>query len=321
MRVITVGTSNITREMIKAFKLAGVTVHACVSRALDRARDFAYTNGVKFYLSDYEKALTSVNFDTVYIAVPNSLHYEYAKKALDAGKNVIVEKPFCTNLEQANELFEMAKENNLFIFENMTTVHNPIMKTLKADLAMIGPVRYIEMNFYKRSRKYDDFIKGNNPPIFDPKMAGGALMDMNVYNIAFVLELFGMPNSISYHPNINKDIDVSGCAILHYEGFTTSLNAGKDAWSRSFACISGEKGHIYINDVPSRFNMYDIFPDGQNSIRRKVGIDDYLALNVRDFDYIMSTGDYNKYNEFVRDTLAEMKVLDSLRRSGKIKFD
>ena len=102
MRVITVGTSNIVREMIKAFKLAGVTVHACVSRSLERAQDFAYSNGVKFYLSDYDKSLTSKNYDTVYIAVPNSLHFEYAKKALEAGKNVIVEKPMCANLQEAH---------------------------------------------------------------------------------------------------------------------------------------------------------------------------------------------------------------------------
>ena len=321
MRVITVGTSKITREMIKAFKLAGVTVHACVSRSLEKAREFAYANGVKFYLSDYDKALTSKQFDTVYIAVPNSLHYEYAKKALVAGKNVIVEKPICTNLNEANALFDFARSKGLYVFENMTVVHNPIMKLIKENLDLIGPIKYVEMNFYKKSGEYDNFVAGKLPAKFNPKYAGGAIMDMGVYNIAFVLELFGMPDSLSYHPHIVDDIDVSGCAILNYKDITCSLNAGKDAYSKSFACISGEKGYIYVNDRPSRFNTYDIFVDGQNSKRRKVNIDDYLSKDVRDFDYIITNNDTFKYNEYVKTSQNEMIVLDSLRKSGKIIFD
>ena len=321
MRVITVGTSQITRDMIKAFKLADVTVHACVSRSLDKAHDFAYSNGVKFYLSDYDKALTSKNYDTVYIAVPNALHYEYAKKALEAGKNVIVEKPICTNLQEAQELFDIANSNGLFVFENMTIVHNPIMKLLKEDLSMIGPIKYIQTNFYKKSSAYVAFASGELPAKFDPELAGGSLMDMNVYNIAFVLELLGMPVTLSYHPHIYREIDVSGCAVLNYSDAVCSLNAGKDASSKSFASIMGDKGYIYINDSPSRFNSYDIFVEGQNSKRRKVNIDDYLSKNVRDFDYVIKNDDYNKYNEYVKASKNEMKVLDSLRKSGKLNFD
>ena len=321
MRVITVGTSKITREMIKAFKLAGVTVHACVSRSLDRAQDFAYSNGVKFYLSDYDKALTSKNYDTVYIATPNALHFKYAKKALEAGKNVIVEKPICTNLKEARELFDIANSRGLYVFENMTVVHNPIMKLLKDDLKLIGPVKYIEMNFYKKSAVYNDFESGELPAKFDPKLAGGSLMDMNVYNIAFVLNLLGMPHTLSYHPHMVRDIDVSGCAILNYSDAVCSLNAGKDASSKSFVSIMGDKGYIYVNDRPSRFNSYDIFVDGENSKRRKVNIDDYLSKNIRDFDYIIKNDDYNKYNDYVKASKNEMKVLDSLRKSGKLNFD
>lgn len=321
MRVITVGTGKIVREMIKAFKLAGITVHACVSRSLDRAQDFAYSNGVKFYLSDYDKALTSKNYDTVYIAVPNSLHFEYAKKALEAGKNVIVEKPICKDSQETKKLFEIANMRGLFVFENMTVVHNPITKLIKEDLKLISPVRYIEMNFYNKGSDYDAFIAGENPPKYSPEYAGGSLMDMNVYNVAFVLELLGMPLSISYHPRMIRGIDVSGCALLNYGETLCSLNAGKDANSKNFICITGEKGHIYVNDTPNRFNTYDVFVDGENSKRRKVNIEDYLSKNARDFDQIIKENDYDKYNELVKTSKNEMKVLDSLRRSGKINFD
>lgn len=321
MRVITVGTSNIVRDMIKAFKLAGVTVHGCVSRSTDRAKEFALSNGIKFFLSDYDKALTSKNYDTVYIAVPNALHFEYAKKALEAGKNVIVEKPICSNIKDTIALYDLAKSKGLYIFENMTVLHNPTVKLLKEDLDLIGKVKYIEMNFYSKGKDYPDFIAGKNPPKFDPKLAGGSLMDMGVYNIALTLELLGMPDSLSYHPHIIDNIDVSGCSILNYDDAVASLNSGKDANSKNFICITGEKGYIFVNGPSNRFNSYDVFSDTDSSKRRKVNIEDYLSKNVRDFDYVINNNDYNLYNEYIKASKNEIKVLDSLRKSGKIIFD
>ena len=102
MKVVTVGTSSIVSSCISSFKNAGIEVFACVGRDLQRVKSFAEKNDVQYYSNDYDKVLTSKAFDFVYIATPNHKHYEYAKKAILAHKNVILEKPLCSNLKQAS---------------------------------------------------------------------------------------------------------------------------------------------------------------------------------------------------------------------------
>lgn len=318
MRVITVGTSNICKEMIRAFKLHGANVHACVSRTIERAKDFAASNGVKFYSSDYDSALSSDKFDTVYIAVPNSLHFKYAKKALMNNKNVILEKPFCSNLKEAIELFSIANKNGLYIFENMTVVHNPILNNIKNDIKTIAPIRSVEMSFYHYAPEYKELLAGKLPNVFNPKFDGGTLMDLNVYNICFVLDLFGIPRSLSYHPNLINGIDVSGYAIMNYDGINACLNSGKNAFSKSYGLISGEKGYIYIDDAINRFSSYNLCINGDMPKQYKVNIDNYLLLNIKNFDNIISSHNTKEYYTYVKKTLNEMKVIDLLRKSGKL---
>lgn len=321
MRIITVGTSLICKNMIKAFKLAGFTVHACVSRDKDRAKDFAISNGVKFYLDDYDKALTSQNFEVVYIAVPNALHYEYARKALLAGKSVIVEKPICSNSEDLEDLLKLAKVNGLFVLENMKVVHNRTMDSLKKVIFDIGPIRNVQANFYRKASTYEEFKKGGLPNLFNPKLAGGVLMDLNIYNIMFALDLFGFPESLSYHPRIVFDIDVSGSAILNYDDLSVCLNAGMDGDGRSYCLITGEDGYILINDRVSNFRSFDVYKNGSLPKRYKCNIDNLLVLNTNDFYKILNDKNMDLYNKYVAYSLMEVKTLELLLESGNIKFN
>lgn len=307
--------------MIKAFRLAGFTVHACVSRDINRAKDFAIQNGVKFYLDDYDKALSSQNYEAVYIAVPNGLHYEYARKALLAGKSVIIEKPICSNYEELDYLLKLAKTKGLFVLENMKVVHNRTMDSLKKEIFDIAPIRNIQANFYRKASSYDDFKKGEIVNLFNPKLSGGVLMDLNVYNIMFALVLFGLPDSLSYHPRTISGIDVSGCAILNYDDFDAYLNAGMDGDGKSFCLITGENGYVLINDRVSNFKEFDIYKNGSLPKHFKCNIDNLLVSNASDFFKILNEKDYDLYDKFVGYSLTEMKVLDLLINSGNIKFD
>lgn len=321
MRIITVGTSKICRDMIKAMKLAGFTVHACVSRNINRARDFAISNGVKFYLDDYDKALTSKNFEAVYIALPNALHFEYAKKALLANKHVILEKPFCTNYRDSEELFNIAKARGLFIFENMKVVHNSALDHLRKAIVEIAPVRNIQANMYELASSYDEFKKGNLPNVFNPKLGGGALLDLNVYNVMFMIDLFGLPDSLSYHPHIDSNVDVSGCAIFHYDDFDAVLNAGYNADSKSYILLSGENGYITINSRITRLREFDLYRNGALIKHYKYNVEDFLVSNAKDFIKIINETNYDLYNKYVSYTLMEIKTLELLAQSGNLNFD
>jgi len=72
-----------------------------------------------------DKAVKDENIDTVYLGIINSMHYEYCKKALESGKNVICEKPFTSNIRELKELIDLAKSKNLFLFEAITMIYSP----------------------------------------------------------------------------------------------------------------------------------------------------------------------------------------------------
>lgn len=105
MKVVTVGTSKITETNIHEMKLVGTEVYACVSRDLNRAKNFAYKNNVELYSNNYDRVLRSNEFDFVYIGLPNSLHYEYAKKALENGKTLLLKSQYVLIKKKQGNLF------------------------------------------------------------------------------------------------------------------------------------------------------------------------------------------------------------------------
>ena len=85
--------------------------------------------------------LDQTDIDTVYIGLINSVHYEYARRALDKGKHLILEKPFTGTLAETEELIRLAKQQSLFVFEAITVLHNDVIGKMLADLPKLGTIR------------------------------------------------------------------------------------------------------------------------------------------------------------------------------------
>ena len=320
MRIVTVGTSKICSLLIEAFKLANVDVFACVGRDPQKTEEFARANNVSYNASDYDAVLSSDIFDTVYLAVPNALHYSYAKKALLAHKNVICEKPLCASLNEAKDLALLANSQKCFLFDATTTCHNIAFKQLKDDIKKVGRVRTVSVDFCQYSSKYDDFKNGVIGSNFDPKMVGGALMDLGIYNVAFILGLFGLPKAVKYFPNMDKGIDTSGISILKYDDFIVSSNASKDANGGSGFYIRGDNGYIESNIQVSKLNEYTIYlNDGTVKTRSYDSKNQYLD-EINDFKLMVDYKNYRKCNDYLTAALSNIKILDELRRSAGIEI-
>ncbi|MGM9530328.1 Gfo/Idh/MocA family protein, partial [Intestinibacter sp.] len=192
---------------------------------------------------DFEQ-LCKLGIDTVYIAVPNFLHFEYCKMALEKGLNVIVEKPITSNYKEALILQDIARENKLFLFEAITTLYLENYLKIKELIPRIGNIKIVQSQFSQYSRRYDDFIEGKILPVFDPNKSGGALMDLNLYNVHYVMGLFGMPQDVHYYPNIERNIDTSGTLMLTYQNFIAMCVAAKDCKGICGGVIQGTKGSI-----------------------------------------------------------------------------
>src|SRR5699024_5520848 len=103
-------------------------------------------------------------------------------------------------------------------------------------------------NFVQYSSRYDAFLEGDIAPVFNPKMGGGALVDLNIYNIHFVLALLGEPKKIQYLTNMNRGVDTSGLLTLSYEYAQVNCIGAKDSHGLKQILIQGEKGVMIIED-------------------------------------------------------------------------
>lgn len=321
MKVVTVGTSKICEILIAEMKKVDIEVFACVGRDNNKTKEFAKNNFIPYHAIDFDSVITSNAFDTVYLAIPNSLHYVYAKKALENGKNVICEKPLASNLKQAKELVMLANKNKLFLFDATSNLHLLAFKQLKDDVKLLKQIRLVDVDFSKYSSKYDDFLANKNPNVFNPKLSGGALMDLGIYNIAFTAGLFGLPNGLRYYPNMQKDIDTSGVAILKYDNFVASLINGKDCDKGNFFHIKGENGFISCNQASSCFNEYEIILKDGTYKKRLYDPSCHYKDELLDFKLMYDYKNYQKNNEYLKYTLMNMKILDELRQSCGINFE
>ena len=96
---------------------------------------------------DYDELLNDDEIDTIYVALPNHLHYEYTKKALLHNKHVICEKPFTSNVNELDELIALAKQQNCLLFEAITNQYLPTFKEIKEKISEIGKISIISSNY------------------------------------------------------------------------------------------------------------------------------------------------------------------------------
>ena len=171
-------------------------IHALYARKEEVRRELCEKYGIPEQYASYEEMLADPEVDTVYVALPNALHYPFSRQALEAGKHVILEKPFTVTWEEAKELADLAREKKLYLFEAITNQYNPNYEKMRKLLPKLGEIKIVQLNFSQYSSRYDKFKEGVISPVFDPKMAGGALTDINIYNIHFVAGLFGKPVSV-----------------------------------------------------------------------------------------------------------------------------
>lgn len=225
---------------------------------IDNLEKLQMQYGIDRVYMDIDECLANEEIDTVYVAVPNHLHFAFAKKALEAGKNVICEKPFTLNLAELEELAELAQTKQLILLEAITNQYMMNYQKIKEAVPTLGEIKVIECNYSQYSSRYDAFKAGEVLPAFNPKFGGGALMDINIYNIHFVVGLLGAPSSVKYLANIEKDIDTSGILILNYPDTKVVCIGAKDSTATIRSTIQGTKGSVIVNGATNVLDNFDI---------------------------------------------------------------
>lgn len=258
-------------RMVKALPEIELAAIVGTKRSQEKLVSIQAENQIGEIFTDFDQCLNEAEFDTVYVAVPNHLHFEFAKKALENGKNVICEKPFTLNLAQFMELKAIALEKGLVLVEAITNQYLENYQAIKDVLPRLGELKIMECNYSQYSSRYDQFKAGVILPAFNPQMGGGALMDINIYNIHFVIGLLGKPESVTYLANIEKGIDTSGILILNYPQTKVICIGAKDSAAAIRSTIQGNKGSVIINGPTSTLMELESQINGQES--QKLGVD------------------------------------------------
>lgn len=287
----------------------------------DKLLDLKQKHGFKYIYTDFEQMLNNNEIDTVYLGVNNHLHYTFALKALNANKHIILEKPFTSNYNQALKLVELAKRKKLMIFEAISTIHNPNYLKIKELLPTIGDIKIVSLNYTQYSSRYDAFKKGEILPAFDYTKSGGALMDLNTYNIHFAVGLFGLPNKVDYIANISNNIDTSGILTMDYQSFKAVSIAAKDCGAPFVNCIQGDLGCIYTSSPLFTLTHFEyqlnkekpIHYDLTNNMHR-------MKHEFIDFLNIYNNKDYEACNQIMEHALDVMKVLTDARAKVNLVF-
>ncbi len=318
MKIGTIGSGMIVDMFANAVSLCDkIEIDACYSRTMEKA--IATKN--KYHAKKAYDSLTDLfndeELDIIYIASPNSLHYPYAKQALEAKKHAILEKPFASNSKEVKDLFRIAEERHVLIFEAITVLSMPNYMELKNHVKDLGNITLVQANYSQYSSKYNALMAGELPNVFNLEYSGGCLMDINIYNLHPTIDLFGKPEHAYYYPRKHANgIDLSGVIILTYKDFIAELSAAKDSKSRCFYMVQGDKNYI---EAPKGINTApELFYNGET-----INLQDapnHMYYELTNFTKAFESSDLEYYNKCKQHTIDVYEVVDELKASASIVF-
>lgn len=322
MKLAIVGTGKIVEEALPYLAGWGWEAAAvCTTpRSAEKGRTLAAQCGGARVYTDCAAMLAHAQADAVYIASPNALHYDMALQALRAGWNVIVEKPMTGSIRQAEELAALAREKRRFLYEAVSTIYQPDYAALRANLSRVGEVKLVSCNFSQYSSRYDAFRRGEVLPVFDPAMSGGALMDLNLYNLHWLTGLFGPPEELTYHANIERGIDTSGIVVLRYPGFQAVSTAAKDCAAPCRYIVQGTSGYLTQDTPANQCGEVTLHLNGGGEERFHTPVGHRMEAEFRAFARQIAEGDLEACYAALEQSLRVSWMLTRARASAGIRF-
>ncbi|MBU8917174.1 Gfo/Idh/MocA family oxidoreductase [Bacillus sp. FJAT-29953] len=322
MNIATIGTGSIVDTFLSALNnIKDAQCVAMYSRKQETAQPLAEKYQIPAIYTDIQKMYQDPGIDFIYLASPNSLHYEQATQALQHGKHVICEKPFTSTVAELESLIALAKQKNLMLFEAITTIHLPNYHLIKENLPSVGQIRMIQGNYSQYSSRYDALLAGETPNVFNPKFSGGALVDINIYNLHFVMNLFGTPESIRYTANKHANgIDTSGVLVMKYPDFIAECVGSKDTQGLNFVLIQGEKGYIHVEHGANGCQNVILHTDGTAVTLNNQTTTNKLYYELLGFKETYKKQDFDRCYELLDYSYSVMKMLVAARKDAGIVF-
>ncbi len=306
-----IGSGNICSSTARSILKGDHEIVAVYSRNYEKAKAFAEKCGATAFKSAEEAVLNS-GADAMYIGTPHTSHKEYALLALNHKMPVLCEKSVCPNLKDTEEVIACAKENDTYFAEAMWTWYSDVALTVKewVQSGEIGEVKKVFADFCIPGMFMDKKSR-----VFNPETAGGALLDITVYPITYIYNIFGYPEKIECKGKVKNGIDIRETVTLTFGNLNATAKGNFDYLHETLKIV-GTKGKI---TVPMFHIANKAILKNQNGTTTFNGKTDYLTEFTRVAEEIKNG---KKESEFVpfSATLDCMKIMDECRRQMNLVY-
>lgn len=289
-----------------------------LAKEKDKAYVFLEQYGGRLYNS-YKEVVTAADIDAVYIPLPPSLHFKWAKIALENGKHVLVEKPATTSAVHTKELVDIASKRGLAFHENYMFTFHKQMDVIKDIIKSgeIGDIRLYRIAFGFPRRSPDDFR-------YNKALGGGALIDAGGYTIRCATYFLGHSGEIRYaQSNYTDEFDVDmygSASLVNDEGITAQIAFGMDNNYKCDLEAWGSKGCLFTGRIltaPVGYKPTVTIRKGNEENTIDLPEDDAFLKSINHF--IDCIHDDRTRGERYRIIRRQAELVDDFRRMADVK--
>lgn len=291
-------------------------VQTVLEEEKEKAKVFVEQYGGKIF-DGYHTIVESKEIDAIYIPLPPALHFKWAKKALEVGKHVLVEKPSTIFAKDTKELIEIAKTKGLALHENYMFNFHQQLDAIEQIIQSgeIGQVRLYRISFGFPKRAENDFR-------YNKYLGGGALIDAGGYTLKYARRLLGETAYLKYaQMNYieNCEVDLYGsAAMVNESGTTVQIAFGMDNNYKCDLEVWGSKGCLTTKRVltaPAGFIPYVTITKGNESEKRYLPSDDAFKKSIERFIDCIKDNNLRKIN--YAEILKQAEMVDEFRKLSK----
>jgi predicted dehydrogenase len=312
LRLGILSTARINRRIVHAARGTDlVDVVAVAGRERGRAEEHARGHGIVRVHAGHEALLADPEVDAVYIPLPNSLHVEWTRRALEAGKHVLCEKPLTDRPEDAEALFALAEGKGLMLAEAFMYRHNPQTRRLEQLVrdGAVGPLQLVRASF-------SFLVQGEDNIRLVPELGGGSVLDLGCYCVSGARLLAGEPGTVFAQQVLGPTgVDDLFTAVLAFPGGVHAVvDCGLRLPFRATLEAVGPEGSLFVND-PWLCSSPGI------ELRRGAEVE-HVAVEAAD-SYMLELEDFARAAAGERepllgraDAVGQARALGALRRSA-----
>jgi D-xylose 1-dehydrogenase (NADP+, D-xylono-1,5-lactone-forming) len=307
-------TAGINRKVLEgASKSDRVDVVAVASRDGAKAQAYAVEHGIERAYGSYEALLEDPDIEAVYISLPNSLHVEWAVKALEAGKHVLCEKPLDRRPDEVARAFDAAESADRFLMEAFMYRHNPQTRRLKelVDEGAVGELRLVRAQFSFTLTELGNVRMRS-------ELDGGSLMDVGCYCVSGTRLLAGEPETVVAQQLLSTtgvDVRFAGASTFA-GGVLGHFDCGFDSGDRSELEAAGPDGSLIVRDPwHCRETGIELWLDGKLADRIPVEAVNSYQLELENLSDAIR-GDASPLLGRT-DALGQVRAIDALYRAAE----